>query len=62
MLSFEELPTDIVPLILQHIIRPQHLAAASLVCKLFNDAATPLLYHEVSIFTWHRDPKAKVKL
>ena len=60
MLLFEELPVDIVPVVISHLIRPQHLASASRVCKLFHEAALPSLYFEVSIYPWHRDPKAKV--
>ena len=61
MLRFKELPSDIVPLILRHLVKPHYLAATSLVCKLFHVSAIPLLYYEVSIYTWHRDPKAKVR-
>lgn len=60
MLQFKYLPSDVVPLVLSHLAKPQDLAATSRVSKIFHSSAVPLLYDEVFIYTWHRDPKAKV--
>lgn len=61
MALFIELPDELVPFILQFIAKPQQLALVSLVNKLFYASVTPILYERISIFSWHKDSKKKVR-
>ena len=58
--GFNDLPLEIIPLIVQHIVRPQHLAEICLVDKVFYSAAIPILYERTTIFAWHKNAKTKV--
>ncbi|KAI0357708.1 hypothetical protein OH77DRAFT_1494614 [Trametes cingulata] len=58
--QFEDLPVELLPLIMQHVVRPSHLATLCLVNKTFYGFAVPLLYERVFIYAWHREGKAKV--
>ncbi|KAH9934099.1 hypothetical protein B0H21DRAFT_759722 [Amylocystis lapponica] len=60
MNGFLELPLELLPDILQHIIRPSHLAAICLVNKSFHFFAVSQLYKRAFIYAWHKDGKAKV--
>ncbi|KAF8902526.1 hypothetical protein CPB84DRAFT_1814867 [Gymnopilus junonius] len=57
---FLDLPIELLPEILEHVIKPQHLASACLVDKTFRSFATPRLYDRISIYSWHREGKVKV--
>ncbi|KAI0634610.1 hypothetical protein C8Q77DRAFT_1217663 [Trametes polyzona] len=57
---FSDLPVELLPLVVQHIVRPSHLAALCLVSKTFYNFAVPLLYERVFIYAWHKEGKAKV--
>ena len=57
---FKDLPLEIIPLIVRHVVRPQHLAQICLVDKAFYSAAIPLLYERTSVFAWHKNAKTKV--
>ncbi|OSD01016.1 hypothetical protein PYCCODRAFT_1370033 [Trametes coccinea BRFM310] len=57
---FQDLPVELLPLVLQHVVRPSHLAALCLVNKSFYTFAVPLLYERVFIYAWHKEGKAKV--
>ena len=61
MARFEDLPLDLLPLILQHFIRPAHLANACLVNKDFYAFAIYHLYRRVFIYAWHTNVKTKVR-
>ncbi|KAF8510199.1 hypothetical protein BU17DRAFT_55597 [Hysterangium stoloniferum] len=61
MISFLDLPTDLLPLILQHIIKPHHLAKCCLVNRAFHSFTVPLLYERIFIYAWHKDGKTKVR-
>ncbi|KAI0649755.1 hypothetical protein C8Q79DRAFT_997801 [Trametes meyenii] len=58
--NFEDLPIELLPLVLQHIVRPSHLASLCLVNAAFCSFAVPLLYERVFIYAWHKEGKAKV--
>ena len=60
MVQFLDLPLELLPIILSHLLKPHHLATSSLVSKSFHTYATPKLYKRASIFSWHRQGKAKV--
>lgn len=44
-----DLPTELQTAILDHLLRPEHLAQTCLVSKQLRQIALPLLYREVSI-------------
>ncbi|KAH9848155.1 hypothetical protein C2E23DRAFT_470195 [Lenzites betulinus] len=58
--KFEDLPFDLLPLVVQHVVRPAHLAVLCLVNQAFYAFAIRLLYERVFIYAWHREAKAKV--
>ncbi|KAI0341442.1 hypothetical protein BDW22DRAFT_1408085 [Trametopsis cervina] len=60
MHSFSNLPTELLPSILQHIIRPNHLAELCLVNNAFYAFTAPVLYRRAFIYSWHKDGKSKV--
>ncbi|OCH90186.1 hypothetical protein OBBRIDRAFT_777389 [Obba rivulosa] len=60
MAQFLDLPIELLPLILQHIVRPSHFAALCLVSKSFYDFAVSRLYERIYIYAWHREGKTKV--
>ncbi|KIJ91199.1 hypothetical protein K443DRAFT_115368 [Laccaria amethystina LaAM-08-1] len=60
MAKFSDLPLELLPIILVHLIKPHHLASACLVNKLFHTFAVPWLYNHVSIYSWHKEGKTKV--
>ncbi|EJD01906.1 uncharacterized protein FOMMEDRAFT_68396, partial [Fomitiporia mediterranea MF3/22] len=55
-----DLPLELLPLIVQQIIRPHHLTQLCLVNKDFYSCAVPLLYERTAIFAWHREGKKRV--
>ncbi|KIJ55544.1 hypothetical protein M422DRAFT_63582 [Sphaerobolus stellatus SS14] len=59
MPTFLDLPLELLPLILSHIVKPQHLVECCLVNKEFNDFGTPQLYSRIYIYAWHKNGKAK---
>ncbi|KIK96882.1 hypothetical protein PAXRUDRAFT_137464 [Paxillus rubicundulus Ve08.2h10] len=60
MSQFLELPLELLPVILDSVVKPQHISTLCLVNKSFKDFATPLLYRRVFIFAWHKEAKSKV--
>lgn len=50
----ENLPLEILPLILEKISRPEHLVGCSLVNGVWNVMATPLLYDSLKVYSWQR--------
>ena len=54
------LPVELIPLILQHLIKPQHLALCCRVSKLFHELAMPLLYERAFIYAWYKEGKQRV--
>ena len=60
MYSFSDLPIELLPLILQQIIKASHLAQICLVNKVFYDFAVPQLYSRIIIRHWYHDVKSKV--
>lgn len=61
MAQFTDLPLDLLPNILQFVVRANHLAAARLVNRRFDDFAGPLLFEQVSIYAWNKDSKNRLK-
>ena len=59
MVEFNDLPIEIIPVITRQLLRPHHLATASLVNRSFYTYTIPLLYERASIFAWHRESKVK---
>ncbi|KAF8173723.1 hypothetical protein BJ912DRAFT_991755 [Pholiota molesta] len=63
-MSFLDLPIEILPEVIEHVLKPQHLAQLCLVNKTFRAFATPRLYERIYIYSWHREgnPKLVIKL
>ncbi|KAH9924988.1 uncharacterized protein BXZ73DRAFT_91166 [Epithele typhae] len=57
---FNDLPLELLPLIVQYLLRPSHLAIACRVNRSFYTFSIPLLYERVFIYAWHKEGKAKV--
>lgn len=57
MLEFHDLPVDILTIVLGFLVKPNHLASAAKVNKIWNEFVTPRLYERVSIFSWHKQSK-----
>lgn len=62
MTGFLDLPIELLPLILQYIIRPSHIAALCLVNRYFHAFAISQLYQRAFIYAWHTDGKTKVSI
>ena len=60
MTRFLDLPIELLPAILRHIIKPHHLALCCLVNKSFSLFAIPQLYECIYIYAWHKHAKVKV--
>lgn len=60
MAHFTDLPLDILPLILQHLLRSNYLATTRLVNRSFDTFAAPRLFEQILIYAWHKDAKKKV--
>lgn len=61
MALFSDLPVDLLPLILEQILKASHLAQICLVNKTFYDFAVSQLYARIIIRHWYRDVKTKVR-
>ncbi|KAF9484062.1 hypothetical protein BDN70DRAFT_872961 [Pholiota conissans] len=59
-MQFLDFPIEILPEIIDHLAKPQHLAHLCLVNKTFRPFATSQLYQKVYIYSWHREGKTKV--
>ncbi|KAH9931561.1 uncharacterized protein B0H18DRAFT_989967 [Fomitopsis serialis] len=58
--TFLDLPLELLPVIMQQLVRPSHFAALCLVNKAFYTFAIPYLYERAFIYAWHKEGKAKV--
>ncbi|KAI0708567.1 hypothetical protein C8Q76DRAFT_626883 [Earliella scabrosa] len=58
--QFQDLPVELLPIIVQYVVKPSHLANLCLVNQSFYTFAIPLLYERVFIYAWHKEGKAKV--
>ncbi|KAL5497830.1 hypothetical protein ACEPAH_2761 [Sanghuangporus vaninii] len=54
---FVDLPVELLPLIIQHVLRPSHLVQLCLVNKDFHESTVPVLYERPAIYAWHREAK-----
>lgn len=55
------LPSEIFPIILGHVVKEGDLAACCLVNRVFQLFAAPILYESVYIYAWHKNWKEKVR-
>ncbi|KAF8470403.1 hypothetical protein DFH94DRAFT_208822 [Russula ochroleuca] len=60
MTRFEDLPLDLLPQILVHLVLPDHLAALCLVSRTFYSFSVPNLYRRIVILPWHKSSKSRV--
>ncbi|KIK68548.1 hypothetical protein GYMLUDRAFT_68403 [Collybiopsis luxurians FD-317 M1] len=59
---FQDLPLDLLPVILHHFTLPRELRTLCLVNKLFHQIANPKLYERISVYSWHKHGKEKIVL
>ncbi|KAJ7136668.1 hypothetical protein C8R44DRAFT_608018 [Mycena epipterygia] len=59
-MEFLDLPLELLPHILSQLPKPQHIAAACRVNRVFHQFGIPRLYERASIYSWHKHAKAKV--
>ncbi|KAF8485575.1 hypothetical protein JB92DRAFT_3025887 [Gautieria morchelliformis] len=57
---FLDLPVELLPVILRHIVKPHHLTLCCLVNKAFSVFTIPQLYERIHIYAWYKHGKAKV--
>ncbi|KAG2362343.1 hypothetical protein BDR07DRAFT_1451206 [Suillus spraguei] len=57
-LSFVDIPLELLPIIFDSVVRPQHLTFLCLVNKTFNEFAIKRLYRHIYIYAWHTNLKA----
>jgi F-box associated protein len=60
MARFEDLPLDLLPQILVHLLIPDHIASLCLVNRTFYAFSVPNLYRRIAILPWHKSPKSRV--
>ena len=60
MAYFEDLPVELLPLIVVHLLKPGHLSSLCLVSRTFHLASVPELYKRIAIFPWHKSSKSRV--
>ncbi|KAL5520814.1 hypothetical protein ACEPAF_2817 [Sanghuangporus sanghuang] len=57
LMLFVDLPVEVLPLIIQHVLRPSHLVQLCLVNKDFHESTVPVLYERPAIYAWYREAK-----
>ncbi|OCB90530.1 hypothetical protein A7U60_g2264 [Sanghuangporus baumii] len=60
LMLFVDLPVEVLPLIIQHVLRPSHLVQLCLVNKDFHESTVPVLYERPAIYAWYREAKNRV--
>ncbi|KAI9509537.1 hypothetical protein F5148DRAFT_996446 [Russula earlei] len=60
MARFEDLPIEILPLIVDHVLGHGNLASLCLVSRAFHEFTVSRLYRRVAIFPWNRFSKSRV--
>ena len=59
-MALRDLPIEVLPEILQFVVKPQHLVSMCLANKTFRTFAVERLYERISIYSWHKEGKTKV--
>lgn len=54
---FDDLPVELLPGIVQNVVKPRSLASFCLVNKTFCKYTQPYLYHTITVFPWHHKEK-----
>jgi len=57
MTTFNNLPLELLPVIVQNVVNPESLASFCLVNKTFCGFTRPFLYHTIAIFPWNQKEK-----
>ena len=60
MAPFQDLPLDLLPQILVHLVVPDHLALLCLVSRTIYSFSVPKLYRRIVILPWHKSSKSRV--
>ena len=59
--KFNDLPVELLPLVVRNVVRPSHLARLCLINKSFHVFAVEHLYEAVYIYSWHKEWREKVR-
>jgi hypothetical protein len=62
MAYFSDLPLELLPLIVRHVLKASQLARLCLVSKSFYEFTTPVLYDRIIIRPWYQNVKGKVSI
>ena len=57
MTTFNDLPLELLPAIVQNVVKSSSLASFCLVNKTFCEFTRPFLYHTISVFPWQHKKK-----
>jgi len=57
MTTFNNLPLELLPVIVQNVVNPESLASFCLVNKTFCEFTRPFLYHTIAVFPWNQKEK-----
>jgi len=57
MTTFNNLPLELLPVIVQNVVNPGSLASFCLVNKFFCEFTQPFLYHTIAVFPWNQKEK-----
>jgi hypothetical protein len=57
MTTFNDLPVELLPAIVQNVVKPSNLASFCLVNKVFCEFTRPFLYHTIAVFPWNHKEK-----
>lgn len=60
MAVFADLPLELLPLVIEHVVKASHLAKICLVNRRFYEFTTLQLYGRIIIRHWYKDVKNKV--
>jgi hypothetical protein len=59
MPTFDDLPLELLPSIIEKIVKPAHLSIICRVNHSFYDFGSSLLYRRIFIYPWHKHSKSK---
>lgn len=57
MTTFNDLPLELLPGVIQNIVKPGSLASFCLVNRVWCEFTRPFLYHTIAVFPWNHKEK-----
>lgn len=61
MTLFQDLPPELIPVIVEKVTKPAHLALLCLVSHEFYSFTTPVLYARIFVYPWQKEVKLRVR-